>query len=596
MKRMMIFWTMMSAWIAVSSAQPVRTSDSLWFSTNSTTGEPKLTTLTLSQGSSTDLYVWLKVASGATYDVGSFTTPISYSSPSEGKLRVGTSGAGKWIGNTGGPAGMPTDASYGVLSPFDSWTTRALYDSSYTALGDSAELFLGFALSVASGSGWTGRTPVAKFQLTGIDSGIFTLASMRHLLSDGARSSLLIANTAGTNSWRPVVVPLSVGVGITALSVAVEQNWNMVSVPLIVADYNKSAVFPTANSAAFSYNGSYMPQTLLANGTGYWVKFALAQSVGIGGQPIASDTFDVSTGWNMIGSLSGTVSTSTITTSPSGILRSSFFGYSNASGYTISSSIEAGRAYWIKVSQPGTLHLASATIFSQPTSGITSLGGLNELIVKDAVGRQRRLYFDSSPVPQIELYEEMPPQPPHGAFDVRFATGRFVERPNMNGIKSIPIRISDAVAPLSIRWSLRNTEGVQASLVVDRGELPLEGSGSVVLQSIQSTVDLRLSLKDESQLPREFDLAQNYPNPFNPTTMLMFDLPLPSKVSLRVYNTLGQVVRSLVENKVYEAGRFEEPFDASALTSGVYFYEIVARSTEASHTSYQNVRKMVLLR
>jgi hypothetical protein len=72
-----------------------------------------------------------------------------------------------------------------------------------------------------------------------------------------------------------------------------------------------------------------------------------------------------------------------------------------------------------------------------------------------------------------------------------------------------------------------------------------------------------------------FSLSQNYPNPFNPTTKIRFELPRASFVELKIYNSLGKEVESLVNEKL-NAGVYEETFNASKLTSGVYFYKITA--------------------
>ncbi len=90
-----------------------------------------------------------------------------------------------------------------------------------------------------------------------------------------------------------------------------------------------------------------------------------------------------------------------------------------------------------------------------------------------------------------------------------------------------------------------------------------------------------------SKLPNKFIVKQNYPNPFNPTTNIEFSIPLKSKVSLKVFNVLGQEVAQLV-NKELAAGNYNVNFDASNLTSGIYFYTL-------SSNNFTQTKKMILL-
>jgi Secretion system C-terminal sorting domain len=76
-------------------------------------------------------------------------------------------------------------------------------------------------------------------------------------------------------------------------------------------------------------------------------------------------------------------------------------------------------------------------------------------------------------------------------------------------------------------------------------------------------------------IPGEFRLAQNYPNPFNPSTTIEFAIPNISKVSLKVYNVHGQEVTTLA-NDEFTAGTYSINWNASGLSSGVYFYSIQA--------------------
>jgi hypothetical protein len=88
--------------------------------------------------------------------------------------------------------------------------------------------------------------------------------------------------------------------------------------------------------------------------------------------------------------------------------------------------------------------------------------------------------------------------------------------------------------------------------------------------------------------PEGFSLSQNYPNPFNPSTTIRYGLPERSRVSLAVYNTLGQQV-TVLQNGEQEAGYYDAKFDASTLPSGVYFSRLQAGS-------YVETRKLCLVR
>jgi len=76
-------------------------------------------------------------------------------------------------------------------------------------------------------------------------------------------------------------------------------------------------------------------------------------------------------------------------------------------------------------------------------------------------------------------------------------------------------------------------------------------------------------------LPTAFALHQNYPNPFNPSTTIQYDLPKSGMVRLSVYDVLGREVRILVD-EYQDVGRYTVRFDASNLSSGVYFYRLIA--------------------
>ncbi|MBK9097976.1 MAG: carboxypeptidase regulatory-like domain-containing protein [bacterium] len=98
---------------------------------------------------------------------------------------------------------------------------------------------------------------------------------------------------------------------------------------------------------------------------------------------------------------------------------------------------------------------------------------------------------------------------------------------------------------------------------------------------------------NEGTLPITFDLKQNYPNPFNPSTVISYQIPQSEFVTLEIYNSLGEKVKTLV-NEIQENGYYQVQWDGknnagSQLSSGIYLYRLSAGN-------YVNVMKMVLLR
>ena len=115
-------------------------------------------------------------------------------------------------------------------------------------------------------------------------------------------------------------------------------------------------------------------------------------------------------------------------------------------------------------------------------------------------------------------------------------------------------------------------------------------SGQLVNSAYQG-VDMRV--KKAQALPQIAALHQNFPNPFNPSTEIRFDIPTARDVKLRVYNQLGQTVRTLVDNRM-KAGTYALEWDGQdqmgrSVASGVYFYNLEAGD-------FNQIRKMTLVK
>lgn len=136
---------------------------------------------------------------------------------------------------------------------------------------------------------------------------------------------------------------------------------------------------------------------------------------------------------------------------------------------------------------------------------------------------------------------------------------------------------------------------------VNGGTSPLDNEGGfgenhiLFLEDVPSIVenkvfgDFTTSIRQIDDLvPNQFDLSQNYPNPFNPSTKIVYSVPAEAVVTLKIFNLLGQEVTTLI-NESQMPGTYEANFDASKLSSGIYFYTLSSKNLSLT-------KKMMLLK
>lgn len=120
------------------------------------------------------------------------------------------------------------------------------------------------------------------------------------------------------------------------------------------------------------------------------------------------------------------------------------------------------------------------------------------------------------------------------------------------------------------------------------------GPEPIVQREVGSTISVMVTVTASTTLlPDRFSLSQNYPNPSNSTTIIEYDLPIPTDVTVEIYNMLGQKVRTLVDDHRV-AGSYRVEWDGNmssgrAAASGVYLYRIQAGS-------FVETKKMLLLK
>jgi hypothetical protein len=379
---------------------------------------------------------------------------------------------------------------------------------------------------------------------------------------------------------------------------SLNRGWNLVSLPVTVSNSTKASLFPSSSSSAFYYQTGYKATDTLLNGVGYWLKFSAPETRAIQGNPRMPDTISLNHGWNIIGSTSYPFSIDSIVEEPPGVVTSDYFGYKG--NYVKVDSVLPMRAYWVKASSIGKLIFVSSSNLPKKVARAnhkTMLSRLNTLTFEDNMGHRQTLYFGNVGTTEIPLTVfELPPPPPSGAFDVRFASQRFVEMfmADQQEKNEFPITIQSAAYPITVSWNLSGDKEVSYKINTGVSTKTLEPTGRMIIEKGETQITLTVGAAESASRPKEFALHQNYPNPFNPSTEIHYEFPTASRVRLTIYNILGVSVTTLVDN-VQDAGYHKvtwQPVDAS----GLYFYRLEATNVDNPVQSFQQVKRMMLLK
>ena len=376
-----------------------------------------------------------------------------------------------------------------------------------------------------------------------------------------------------SNAGDDVTIPVSLTVETSTVNVTADHllGWNMVSLPVVVEDASPEALYTDALEGTL-YGYPYGdPLSALVNGEGYWLRFSAEGSDMLAGDYTDDVTVSMIEGWNMIGS----VSESAGIDDPSGIvIEGTLYGYPYGDPET---SIEPGNGYWVRTSAAGDVTVSTSALgglarVSEPVANMLNINGM-------------KLYFGMDMNEKDALSYSMPPKPPTGAFDVRFAG-------DMKAIGESGMIHIQSADHLSISWNVTQEAGdhMQWVLTSTRGEdIELSGSGSIELAGNISG----FTLNKVAEIPEQFMLAQNFPNPFNPVTSIEYALPEESFVKISIYNVMGQKVTDLVSD-VMPGGYHSVVWNSTNLrgeqvSSGIYLYTIEAEG-------FTSVKKMVLMK
>lgn len=384
------------------------------------------------------------------------------------------------------------------------------------------------------------------------------------------------------------------------ITTSVMNNWNMLSIPNVVANFDSNAVYPSPprNSNVFVYTDGigYTAVNPLSYGIGYWVRFNSATTVSHTGDSIKSMWVPVKSSWNIAGTITEKIRIGSIQTQPADNRASAFYKFTGAYvALTDNDSLEAGKGYWVKFTSDGVMNLrGSQTVGLGRPGSNDGFETYDRFTITDANGRVQNLYVCNADLPGTPDDMEMPPPPPEPEFYAHFESGHYLRAVHADSEDVVlDITVEEASYPVTLSYEINPDNGITYSFA-GTGGLG-RSSGNMSLSDGEHIFHLTAKAvhpKAQSKLPDAFALHQNYPNPFNPSTALRFSLPEPGIVSLVVYDMLGREIATVVSGYL-DAGYHSAAWNASKQASGVYFARLTVKG-ENGRSLFTKVNKLVL--
>ena len=390
-------------------------------------------------------------------------------------------------------------------------------------------------------------------------------------------------------------------------NISLQSGWNLVGLGAGVADTTLTGVYPGAISA-FDFDDGYRQVSGLTPGKGYWVNLVNSIDTTVTGSSIANLTLSLTEGWHMISSISDALAVSSISEVPANSLIS-IFKFDGAYKQ-VSDSLRQGEGYWVNLNNAATLTLGSTvTAKSSASKGrisdlLSEFKNLSLNLTSENETRRVDLFFaediDTKILLRLNKTFELPPPAPDRRFEMVIAKegtnglSGFVTKIGDRFEKRISIIAPDGNAPIRLHWSseglergmyfLKNVQSGREIDMADVQELDLQPG---------TEHDLELSSRGGANVVTDYRLSPNYPNPFNPTTNIIYAIADPGLVTLTVFNTLGQEVKTLV-NTIQSIGNYNVVWDATdnfgtSVGAGIYFYKLKVNN-------FVEIRKMVLVK
>ena len=163
--------------------------------------------------------------------------------------------------------------------------------------------------------------------------------------------------------------------------------------------------------------------------------------------------------------------------------------------------------------------------------------------------------------------------------------GTIIPNDLSSGVRRVNVLSFSSAAVL--KYSI-DADGIWPS-----GANTVNPTGSSASPIRMTSEDIILSVGNINPVAKEFSLKQNYPNPFNPSTTIRFSIPAEGKVTLKVYDIPGKEITTLV-NGNFSSGEYSVTFNATNMTSGVYFYSMEYKDNNGRY--YKDIKKLAFIK
>lgn len=240
--------------------------------------------------------------------------------------------------------------------------------------------------------------------------------------------------------------------------------------------------------------------------------------------------------------------------------------YAYTNKYIVHDSLWNGRGYWLKFNNPSLTTVPGSILYEDTILIVTKWNMIGSI---------------SYPVSVQNIISDPP----------SITVGSFYRYDNSGGYIA-----DDTIRPGYGYWVKASQEGkLILSIFGDN-----KSNNCIKLMSDSELPPPPPGSEQYDLLPKEYAIEQNYPNPFNPNTEIKYQLPVNSRVTLKIYNLLGQEVKTLAD-EIQPAGYRQVEWNSTnnsgaIVASGMYFYRIEATSMANPSQSFTQVKKMLLLK